>query len=57
MSPEMILAILDGMCDPRNQGKLTRLDFVNAHTALNALAQYFNAAEKREVAPHEVAKP
>jgi hypothetical protein len=56
MSPEMILAILDGITDPRNQGKLTRMDYVNAQSALNALQKHFSELEKPKVAPVDPAK-
>ncbi len=47
MEPSTIFAILDAMTDPRNAGKLTRLDYVNAHNAMQALAEIFKAMEQK----------
>lgn len=47
MSPDQILAIFDGVTDPRNKDKLTRLDYANANAALVALAQYFQAVQRQ----------
>ena len=54
MSPEQILAILDGISDPRNAGKLTRMDYVNAQNALAALQQHFQELARKTV---DAAKP
>lgn len=50
MEPNVILAILDGITDPRNAGRLTRLDYANANAALQALQQHFQGLENAKPA-------
>ncbi len=49
MKPETIFAILDAVTDPRNAGRLTRLDYANAHNTMQALAEIFKAMGERRV--------
>lgn len=45
-TPREALGILDAIADPRNQGKLTRVDYANAEAALLVLAALVAANEK-----------
>lgn len=59
LTPEQALGVLDAIADPRNAGKLDRMDYVRAQAALETLVAALKelAALKTETKADPADKP